>query len=212
MSTKAFMTLLIAVVLLGAGLGGAFAGGIALGKSQGDGETPSTVLSTTPPGSGQQAPSDTGVQSLDQLRQRLQSGEITQEELAEFRQQFQGQGGSAAGGGGFAGGGGLFGGRGGGGGGLVGTIEKVEGNVVTVTTQQGPLIATIGTDSTIQVFAEGTLDDIQAGASVTIIGQPGEDGTVNAVSITINPEGTLGFPTGGFGGFGAPRQQTGSGS
>ena len=95
---------------------------------------------------------------------------------------------------------------------MVGTIEKVEGNVVTVTTQQGPLMATIGTDSTIQVFAEGTLADLQPGARVTIIGQPGEDGTVNAVSITINPEGTLGFPTGGFGGSGASGQQTESGS
>ena len=207
MSTKAFMTLLITVLLLGAVLGGAFAGGIALGKSQGDGETQNTVLPTTPQGSGQQAQSDTGVQSLDQLRQRLQSGEITQEELAELRQQFQGQGGPA--GGGFAGGGGLFGGRGGGGGGLVGIIENVEGNVLTVNTQQEPLLATIGTDSTIQVFAEGTLADLQAGSRVTIIGQLGEDGTVNAISITINPEGASGFPTGGFGTSG---QQTESGS
>ena len=150
MNTKAFMALVLAVLLLGGVLGGVFAGGIALGKSQGNGETEITVLPTTPQGAGQQSQGDSGFPSLDQLRQRLQSGEITQEELAELRQQFQSQGGQAAGGG--------FGGRGfGGGGGLVGTIEKIEGNVLTANTQQGPLIATIGPDSTIQMFAEGAL-------------------------------------------------------
>ena len=96
--------------------------------------------------------------------------------------------------------------------GIVGTIKKVEGNVLTVNTQRGPLAATIGTDSTIQKLAEGTLADLQTGAGVTVIGQPGEDGTVEAVSIIITPEGTLGFPTGGLGGFGTPRQQSGGGS
>ena len=211
MNTKAFMTLLITVLILGAALGGAFAGGIALGKSQEDGETESTPTAPQSGATGQEIQGESGVPSLDQIRQRIQSGEITQEELAELREQFQGQGGAAGGGGGFAGGGGAFGGRGfGGGGGLVGTIEKIEGNVLTVNTQQGPLLATIGADSTIRMFSEGTLADLLTGTRVTVTGQRGEDGTVQATLVLITPEGAEGFFGGGLGDGGGQRRGGGS--
>lgn len=41
MKNRAFVSLLVVVLALGAGLGGAFAGGVALGKSQEEGTTPS---------------------------------------------------------------------------------------------------------------------------------------------------------------------------
>jgi hypothetical protein len=83
-------------------------------------------------------------------------------------------------------------------GGLAGTIESVEGNTVTVNTAQGPLQATIGADTTIQTFAEGTLADLEPGLQVTVTGQRAEDGSVQATSILITPEGAVSFPGGGF--------------
>ncbi len=101
--------------------------------------------------------------------------------MDQFRQQFQGQFGH----------GGLQ--RFAGGGGLSGTIEEIQGNMLIVNTPQGSLQATIGADTTIQMFAEGTLADLQTGLRVTVIGERGEDGTVQASSILLTPEGAGDF-------------------
>ena len=209
MNSKAFVLLLVTVLVLGAGLGGAFAGGLALGKSQDDEGIPSTVVpsaSSVAPGDQEAAgqPDQIDQPDLSDLRQRFQSGEITQEELAELREQFQGQAGGFGGGQGFGGAGGQrFGGAGGqgfgGGGGLVGTVESLDGNMLTVNTPQGPLLAALGEETLIQMFAEGSLSDLSVGTRVTVTGQRGEDGSVEAVSILIIPEGAGGFPAGGFG-------------
>ena len=147
---------------------------------------------------------------FDQFRQQFQSGDLSQEDLDELRQQFQDQFGQGGfGGGGFAGGG--FGGRGGGFGGgtdggigLMGTLETIEGNTVTVNTSQGPLQATITPDTTIQVFTEGTLADLQTGMRVTVVGGREEDGTVRASSFFITPEGAGFFGGGSAGGRSRP--------
>ncbi|MBI4299173.1 MAG: PDZ domain-containing protein [Chloroflexi bacterium] len=142
MKTKGFVILLVATLLLGGGLGGAFAGGVALGKSQGSGATPRTlpaVQSTS--GSGQQSQGQ-----LSQLRQQFQSGQVTQEQLQQFQGQL-GQGGSQG-----------FSGRGG----LAGTVEEIEGNTVIINTAQGPLQATVGGETTIQLFGKGSLQDLKA--------------------------------------------------
>ena len=158
-----------------------------------------------------QAPAgQTGQPDLSDLRQRFQSGEITQEELAQLRQQFQGQAGGAQGGQGFGGAGGGQGGFGGGG--LAGTVESLDGNTLTINTTQGPLLAALGEETVIQMFAEGSLSDLEVGTRVTVTGQRSEDGTVEAVSILIVPEGGQGFPAGGFGGRGAPNIRPGGGS
>ena len=127
-------------------------------------------------------------EELNQLRQRIQSGEITQEELAELRQQFQGGRGAP---GQFGQGG--PGGQGFGGGGLTGTIESIEGGRITLNTSQGPLQATVGEETTIQMLAQGALDDLEAGVQITVIGPLGEDGSVQAVSLFIAPEDGEGF-------------------
>jgi len=167
MNTKAFMLLLVGVLLLGGSIGGAFAGGIALGKSQGEETAQSTSTSGTTSGIGGQFGGELSQQQLDQLRQQFQGTSIPGQTLI---------------------------GRGG----LAGTIESVEGNTVTVNTAQGPLQATIGADTTIQTFAEGTLADLQPGLQVTVTGQQAQDGTVQATSILITPEGAIGFPGEGF--------------
>ncbi len=139
MNTKAFSVLLVFVLVLGGGLGGAFAGGVALGKSQSDDvglggssaplpfnpqQGPSGQAGQQPTdqvrqqfGSGQPSPQD-----LEQLHQRFQSGEINPEHLDGLRQQFSGRFGQ-----GFPSGGGL-----------TGTIAEIEGDTVTVDTPQGP--------------------------------------------------------------------------
>lgn len=170
MNTKAFMLLLVGVLLLGGGIGGAFAGGIALGKSQGEEAAQSTSASGATSG-----------------LEGLLGGELSQEELDQLRQQFQGQFGQSGEGLDLTGRGGL-----------AGTIESVEGNTVTVNTAQGPLQATIGADTTIQTFAEGTLADLEPGLQVTVTGQRAEDGTVQATSILITREGGIDFPGGGL--------------
>ena len=194
MSTKAFVMLLVAVLILGGSLGGAFAGGVVLGKSQGEEVAQSSLPAQSTSNLGQQSSGQLGQEQLDQFRQQIQSGEFSQQDLDQFRQQFQGQFGQGFAGRGFAGGGGLS-----------GTIEEIQGNTVTVNTSQGPLQATIGADTTIQMFTEGTLADLQAGLRVTVIGQRGEDGTVEARSILITPEGGDGVFEGGL--FSGDRQQ-----
>ena len=170
MNTKAFVLLLVGVLVLGGSIGGAFAGGVVVGKNQEAEAAPSSLPTQLPAGSGQQF-----------------TDQFSQEQLDQFRQQFQGEFGQRAG----ARGG--YGGRGG----LSGTIESIEGNLLTINTLQGPLQATIGEDTVIQQFAQGTLADLQTGTQVTVTGERGEDGTFEASSILLTPEGTEGFFGGG---------------
>ena len=183
MNTKSFVTLVIAILVLGGSLGGAFVGGIALGKNQEDDVTLNSASTQLPSGTDQQASGQLTQEQLDQFRQQIQSGEFDPENRDQFRRQFQDQFGQ--GGPGDLG----FGGTGG----LTGTIEGIEGDTITINTAQGPLQATISTDTTIQIFAEGTLTDLENGDQVTVRGQRREDGTVEATSITVTPEGLGGL-------------------
>jgi len=183
MNTKSFVTLVIAILVLGGSLGGAFVSGIALGKNQEDDVTLNSASTQLPSGTDQQASGQLTQEQLDQFRQQIQSGEFDPENRDQFRRQFQDQFGQ--GGPGDLG----FGGAGG----LTGTIEGIEGDTITINTAQGPLQATISTDTTIQIFAEGTLTDLENGDQVTVRGQRREDGTVEATSITVTPEGLGGL-------------------
>ena len=187
MNAKSFTLLLAAFLALGGGLGGAFVGGIALGKNQ-EGASAQTNVPA------QQSAVQSDAPSPDQLRQQIQSGELSQEEAAQLRQQFQNQDGLGAARQGFAAGDGL-----------TGTIEKIEGNMVTVNTPQGSLQATIESDTIIQRTIEVTLEDLVEGMRLTVIGERGEDGTVEARTILVIPEGEDGLFGGGF--FSGNRQR-----
>ena len=244
MNTKAFLVLIMIVIVLGGSIGGAFAGGVALGKSQDDDET---TAATTVPG-GFQAPSagsgqgDTagpggnftpggfsgGFNGEDRavLRDRIQSGDISPEELAERQSRFQGggfdgqsqdhdsqqfQGGFGRDAGGF------------GGSGLFGTVASIDGGTLTVETIDGPQEVAVGDDTEVRLFVDGTLEDLESGTRVTVLGERAEDGTFQVSSIQVAPENVDGFFQGGrFGGqfgdggdgqaptFGGGRQRPGA--
>ena len=182
MSSKAVLLVVAGIAVLAVSAGGAFAGGIAVGKSQADGAAESTSTASTQPAGG------SGSLDLDELRRQFQSGEFDPEAFAELQEQFGGQ---------FGGGGGR---RFGGGDGLFGTIETIEGGTLTINTPRGPLQASVGPETTIQVFADGTLADLEAGMQVTVISERADDGSVVATSITVRPAGDGGFGDGLFGG------------
>jgi hypothetical protein len=99
-----------------------------------------------------------------------------------------------AGNGGFAGG---FGGRG-----TAGQVTAVSGNVITIhnpNTGQDTKVQLSG-NTTISKTAAGSTADLQPGVNVTVVGQPGADGTVDASSVSIVPA----LPAGGNGGRGRP--------
>ena len=63
-----------------------------------------------------------------------------------------------------------------------------DGHDVTVNTAQSSVTATLMVDTKIRRFAEGTLSDLQPGMRVTLVGEPGPDGAVEARSVLLNPE------------------------
>ena len=198
MSTKAFISLVVGVLAFGAVIGGSFLGGLVIGKGQ-EAEAAGIVAPVPqPPSAAPQTSGQTDGLTLGRLQEQFQSGEVSPEDLAQLREQFQGQfGGGAPGGEGFAGGT-----RFGGGGALTGTIEKVDGNIVTVNTPQGALLATVGDDTTIQKTVEVTTSELTEGTRVTVTGVRAEDGTLQANLIFVVPEGADGFGGGGFRGGG----------
>ena len=234
MNTKAFLVMLALVLVLGGSIGGAFAGGVALGKTQGEESVASGLAATGGSGSqlsqgglslphrdqlrrgiqsgdlsrqdltqlqGRFGSGELSQQDLEALRQRFASGELSQQERDRLRERFrsgglgqpdQGQGLRQFQGGAL----GATGGRG-----FprrAGSIEHVEGNTLTISTEEGKVQATIGANTTIRRFTEATLADLAEGMRITLIGQPGEDGTVQAVSIIVVPDGQEGIFGGGF--------------
>ena len=199
MSNKGFMLTVVAVLILGGMVGGAFVAGLVVGGGSDEEEAPNVLTLPPPEGSGNApttgAPSG-DIQSLGQIIQRVQSGEMTQEEVAQLRQMFQG--------GGFGGPGGRLGAGLAGGGVLSGTVESVEDGKITINTPQGPLEASIGPETVIQRTEVSTLtaDELSEGVQVQVVGQPSGMGVIDAASIFVVPEGAGGF--GGFGGRGTP--------
>ena len=112
-------------------------------------------------------------EELARLRDRLQSGDITPDELAALRESFQragGRGGSDAG-------------RG-----LLGEIESIDGDRLTISTTQGPLLATVGPDTAILITSDGSLENLKTGMSVQVNGERGEGGGLHADAISVTPE------------------------
>ena len=196
MDTKGFFLLIATVVAIGGSIGGAFSGGLALGRSQsGDAAPEIAVLQQF--GGGQF--------SLDDLPSGLFSGGqlsgVTQD-AQRSRPGGEAQTGQDAPSG-F--GGGDFGGR------LAGaffrnilngSVSAVDGNLITITTDSGETQVTIGEDSTIQIYEAGTFDDLSVGDRVMVIltGEAESGEPAAAASVIVNPPDFAGTFGGGFGG------------
>ena len=213
MSAKAFVSLLVGVLVLGGLVGASFVGGMVLGKNSGAEAADNVVAAPAPqpPSAAAQSPAQVDGQGLSQLRQRIQSGEASQEEIAQLREQLRAQFGAGGDGPGGGTGGGFGGGGFGGSGALTGTLESVDGNVVTLNTAQGPLQVTVTEDTTIQKTVQVTVADLALGERLTVGGARGEDGAVEATTIFVLPEGQEGLRPGGFGGGGGGGGRRGGG-
>ncbi len=113
--------------------------------------------------------------------------------------------------GGQGGFGGAQGGQGGLGGGqgdvgarpLFGTLENVTDAGFTLDTQQGPLPVALDDESLIVQTRQGTIDDLEAGMQVGVVGVADDDGGIEARSVVVTPEGmedVRGFGGGNRGG------------
>ena len=208
MSNRSFVLIVVAVLLMGGLVGGAFVAGLIVGGGSDDQEAPNVLTLPPPAGSGtsttvpEAPPGD--IQSLGEVFQRIQSGELTQEEAAQMRQMFQG--------GGFGGAGGRL-GAGLAGGVLSGTIESVGDGKVVINTPQGSLEVSIVPETVIQRTEVSVLNagELSEGLQVQVVGQPGETGTIDAASIFVVPEGVEAFERLGGRGFGGRGPVPGSG-
>lgn len=177
MNTKTFMMLLIGVLVIGGVLGGAVIAATTLGGS--DAPEPAQIVSAAP------ASSSLGQQSQQQVNQQQ-----TEQTSQPSNPQFSPDAGSQ-----------LF----NGGSNLIGTVEKIDGDTLTISTSGGSILAMVGGEATIQMFAEVMLTDLELGTRVTVNGERGEDGLLVASSIVVIPEGEDGFlGGGGFGRRGGP--------
>ncbi len=171
-----FMTLLTVLAL------GAMSGSLAAALTSDRESDTSVTVATIPGGAASQgivaaqpdaAASDVAVPDRQKILSRIQSGDISQEELAQLREQFQNQGGQQAA---------PVGGP------RVGSIVSIEGNALSLQTGQGELQATLSDETVVRRFNAGSVEDLTIGQPVSIIGQRGETGVTARIIIAV-PEG-----------------------
>ena len=103
---------------------------------------------------------------------------------------------------GFGGGqGGLRGNQGGAAGpaGLFGTVTSVSDSGFTLETQQGPLPIVMNEESIILETRQGAFVDLKVGMQVRVTGPADENGSIDARSVTVTPQGLEGLRGPGFG-------------
>ena len=81
---------------------------------------------------------------------------------------------------------------------LSGTVENVTDTGFLLETQQGPLPVDMDDESVVIQTQQGTIDDLETGMFVRVLGPADEDGRIDARTVTATPEGLEDFP--GFGG------------
>ena len=206
---KVFSLFLVVALILGGSLGGAFAGGVALGKTQS--EEPSGAQRAGNFSQGQADRSQGREQRAGPSGQRQRGGQGAGPEGGAQR---SGQGDPDSSGPRVDGDGrqgferprdGAEGGerRGRGGrGGVGGAIESIDGNTLTITTPRGPVTVNTYEETIVRKIVDGTMEDLTQGVQIRVTGARDEEGTVKATSITLVPEGAQEF----FGRRG-PRQE-----
>jgi hypothetical protein len=77
---------------------------------------------------------------------------------------------------------------------LSGTVSKINGNTLTLTTVQGQSKVIVGNDTAIQITVSGTASDFQPGQSLILTGNRDANGEITATSITIKSAGISQIP------------------
>ncbi|HEX9897044.1 MAG TPA: hypothetical protein VGA85_05235 [Dehalococcoidales bacterium] len=77
---------------------------------------------------------------------------------------------------------GMFVGRGG----TIGTVGKIEGGIITLTTPTGSVSVITSSSTTVQKMDSGSITDIKIGDSISVSGESQDDGSIQATSIFIN--------------------------
>ena len=226
--TKSFVVVAAIFVLVGGSIGGAFTGGVILGRNQAENEAPAAARFVPPQDFAGQ------VAASQQFADQIPLDDDGNPDFAALRQMAQAQGrglptppgrtptastdadsvapASTDNGDNdddaeateSADGQPTFAsfGRGlglfGGGGATFGTIDSIGEGVVVINTPQGPVEAAISSETVIQVFSAGELGDLTEGMTVTVMGQ--ED----AESGKLEAASIIASPegAGGFPGFG----------
>jgi hypothetical protein len=75
-----------------------------------------------------------------------------------------------------------------------GTVEKLDGDTLTIKKKDGDTASIVVADKTIQYLAKKSLSDIKAGDFLASTGVKGTDGKIHAVEVRIFPKAT---PDGG---------------
>ena len=195
MTTKAFSILLLTTLVLGVALGGAFAGGFTLGRSGQAAQTPESQ-SLRPPTGGQAAGQAAGRARAGQAQS--ESGDVAGPRSGAAPDQGVPADASAA----------RPAGRQGADGSAVtadasanrgedasgvqevfGSISSLEGDLVTLESPRGRALAAISETTVIQRRVMGTVEDLSVGSTVQVSGRPGEDGQIQARSLTLLPAG-----------------------
>ena len=194
MTTKAFSILLLASLVMGVALGGAFAGGVALGKNGGPDQGQGSSSLRPPSGfqgevggtgsggreggfrdrssggaAGRPAGSDSegsgGGDSTNESRQSRHAGEGPAGSADRHPVSGTGQE-------------------------YFGTIASFQDDVVILDSPHGQVQATISESTGIQKTLTGSVDDLAVGAGVSVLGRPAEGGLVQARSLTLLSEGS----------------------
>ena len=80
---------------------------------------------------------------------------------------------------------------------VTGQVKSVDGDTIELSTAEEVLKVTVTGQTQMQKMGQGTVDDIQEGERLTVVGERGADGAISAQSIQIG---------GGFGGGMPPAQ------
>ena len=192
MTNKTFIVTLVMVMFWGGGIGGAFAAGLNVGQTRGENamhleeQLQSSLVPPTQNGDNQGLVRD----RLDDLspEQRRRLDNLSPEQRRQLMQRFAEGGGSGEGRtrtqqaqesalpGGVR---------------LTGTLERIEGNIVTLRTAQGSLDVNLNDETNIFVSTKSNYSALRwfIGDRAIIAGQRADDGGVIVQSVTVPPEG-----------------------
>lgn len=174
MAMKRFTILLSGVLFLGALLGASFFTGLSLGNNNSDEIQTNTVSSAPRLATSDSIPS-LSEQQMETIRQRFP--DITDEQIEAFRDRVSGQMPQGDLRQTFRSGG------------ISGKIEGIQEGIISLSTSQGDLEVATNSDTRIQRLTEVTLDNLEPGLDISVIGLRQESGQVEASTILVNLDG-----------------------